>query len=194
MKVVGLTGGVGSGKSLVASTLQERCGALLLITDQMGHLAMEPGSQGYQQIINRFGDTVLGIRGEINRGVLAEKIFQDDVAREDLNEIIHPIVLAQIEQVITEHKREEGMIVLESALLFEAHCEQYCDEIWYVRVALESRIKRLAESRGYTEEKTHAIMEQQMKEEDYASRSDVIIWNDGTKEELEEQVLSRVED
>lgn len=191
MKVIGLTGGVGSGKSLAAQLLKELFHAQLLIADNLGHVAMEPGTTGYKQIIIRFGEGVLLEDGRINREALAAVIFQDEQARKDLNGIIHPMVLEYMEKYIQERKNQEGLIILESAILFESGCHNLCDEIWYVRVSEEVRKQRLAKNRGYTEEKSTSIMAKQLSEEEFLSRCDVIIENNGTKEELESQIREK---
>lgn len=191
MKVIGLTGGVGSGKSLAAQLLKEEFHAQLLISDELGHVAMEPGSTGYQKIIERFGEEVLSADGSIHREALAAVIFQDEVARKDLNGIIHPVVLEYIKNYIRERNHQKGIIILESAILFESGCDQFCEEIWYVRVSEETRKKRLAQNRGYSEEKSAAIMAKQLSEEEFLSRCQVVIENNGTKEELLEQIRQK---
>lgn len=191
MKVIGLTGGVGSGKSLAAQLLKEEFHARLLISDNLGHVAMEPGSAGYQQILKRFGKGILSEDGSINREALAAVIFQDEEARKDLNGIIHPVVLDYIKKYIDKRKEQQGIIILESAILFESGCTAFCDEIWYVRVSPEIRKRRLAENRGYSEEKSASIMEKQLSEKEFLARCQVVIENNGTKEELLEQIRQK---
>ena len=106
MKVIGLTGGVGSGKSLAAQILKEEFHAQLLITDNLGHIAMEPGSVGYQKIVQIFGEEILLEDGTINREALAAVIFQNEEARKYLNGIIHPLVLEYIENYIQDRKHQ----------------------------------------------------------------------------------------
>lgn len=192
MRVIGLTGGVGSGKSLAAQMLQEACGAKLLIADDLGHVVMEPGTEGFIQIRNRFGGEVVKPDGTIDRAWLADRIFRDAQARQDLNAIIHPQVIRYIKNYIQERKQQPGIIILESAILFESGCDTLCDEIWYVHVSAQTRKKRLAEDRGYSEAKTQAIMQQQMADEAFYSRCDVIIENNGTKQELKKNIQDKI--
>lgn len=192
MKVIGLTGGVGSGKSLAARILKEECRAELLITDDLGHLAMEPGTDGYRQIVERFGSQVLNQDGMVDRETLSAVVFQDEQARTDLNGIVHPVVLEYMKEYIQERKSRDGMIILESAILFETGCDRFCDQIWYVHVSDEIRRERLAANRGYTAEKTESIMLKQLSVQEFYNRCDVVVENDGTKEELAEQIRARL--
>ncbi len=194
MKVIGLTGGVGSGKSFAARLLKEEFHALLLISDDLGHIAMETGSVGYHRIVKRFGKEILSEDESIDREALAAVIFRDEDARRDLNGIIHPIVLEYIRSYIEERKSQKGIIILESAILFESGCDKYCDEVWYVRVSKEIRKKRLAQNRGYTEEKTESIMDKQLSEAEFLKRCQVVLNNNGTLEELLLQIRQKKKD
>lgn len=189
MKVIGLTGGVGSGKSLVAKLLSEECGAQLLISDDLGHGAMEPGTESFPKIVERFGEEVVKADGTLDREILAQKVFQDEQARKDLNGIIHPVVIQYIEDYISQRKEEEGIIVLESAILFETGCDRFCDSIWYVHVSDNVRKKRLADNRGYALEKSQSIMEKQLSEQEFFQKCHVVIENDGTIEELKKTIF-----
>ncbi len=184
MRVIGLTGGVGSGKSLAAELLREMTGGELLIADRLGHVAMEKGTPGYRQILKAFGEEILLPDGQIDRKRLGELVFGDGEQLERLNGIVHPIVMKYLEDRIAARRDEEGIMVLESAILFETGCDRLCDEVWYVWVPEQVRLGRLRESRGYSEEKSLAIMAEQMGEEEYRSRCDQIIRNDGSVEEL----------
>lgn len=185
MRVIGITGGVGSGKSYVAHRLQELSGAKLLIADELGHVVMEQGKPAYDRIVEHFGDGILADGGEIDRAALAETVFQSDTAREALNQIIHPAVLRYIERFITERKEMDGLILLETALLYESGCERFCDEVWFVSVPQEERIRRLQRDRGYSASKAQAIMASQLSEEEFRERADRVIDNAGDKDMLE---------
>lgn len=191
MRVIGLTGGVGSGKSLAAEILRRITGGELLIADDLGHLAMRKGTEGYRRIVDAFGECILSDNGEIDRRKLGEQVFgREDLLRE-LNGIVHPQVISYIKNYIAEREALGGLIILESAILFETGCEQLCDEVWYVWVPEQVRIRRLQESRGYSREKCEAIMAQQMQEEEYRDRCSHMIRNDGSVEELEETLRVR---
>lgn len=186
MKVIGLTGGVGSGKSLAAHLLQEMTGAHLLIADELGHVAMEKGSGGYKEIIREFGEDILAEDGTIDRGKLASLVFAGEERLAVLNAIVHPRVKAYLQDYIAKRRSEEGLIILESAIMFESGCDILCDEIWYVCVPENLRRERLKESRGYSREKSQSIMDRQLSEEVFRQRCQIIIENTGTVEKLKE--------
>lgn len=197
MRVIGLTGGVGSGKSFVAQMMEEEClaqgsRAELLLADEIGHLVMEPGRECHMQITDRYGREILGRDGRIDRGMLAEKIFGDEQERQALNAIVHPAVIRYMEEYIGCRREQEGIIVLESAILFEASCDRLCDIVWYVRVPEQIRRARLRESRGYSEEKISAIMQRQLSEEEFIRRSDDVIDNSTSPEQLRDTVRQMI--
>ncbi len=193
MHVIGLTGGIGSGKSLAAQILAEERQAELLITDELGHTVMKKGSDCYDKILEHFGRKLMDPAGEIDRNLLAQKVFGSEAERNWLNRLIHPAVIRYVEEYIAGRKEQEGVIVLESALLFESGCDRLCDKIWYIFVSEEIRRERLAQSRGYSQEKITAILKRQMTEQEFADRSDVVIRNDGTMQELREQIREKLQ-
>lgn len=185
--VIGLTGGVGCGKSTVMEILQRVYGAKLLIADNMGHVVMEKGHPAYDAVREQFGDGILCEDGSIDRGALAQLVYADDRKLKLLNAIIHPFVVEEIREKLQEWKTEP-LIVLETAILFETGCDALCDEIWGIHTNRETRIKRLMESRGYTREKAESIMKKQMDEEEYQKRCDRILPNDGDRVDLEQRL------
>lgn len=186
MKVIGLTGGVGSGKSLVAQILKEETGAELVITDDIGHIVMAKTGSAFKPVVERFGNEIVSEIGEIDRKKLADIVFNDKEAIKALNDIVHPKVKEYIEEYIESRKEKEGNIILESAILFETECDKYCDEIWYVYVPRNIRIERLKESRGYSLKKCEAVMASQKPDEFYIEKSDRVIKNNGSVEKLRE--------
>lgn len=188
MYVIGLTGGVGSGKTRAAAFLANELKAKLLIADELGHVAMEPGTEGYRQIVEAFGNSVLGQGGEIHRGRLSELVFENEERLKRLNQIIHPAVLKYLQEYIKEQRDKNGYLVLETAIMFETGCDRLCDEIWLVEVSKEKRRERLARDRGYSENKSDAIMSKQLSLKEFRDRCDVIIENNGTLDELGERL------
>ncbi len=192
--VIGITGGVGCGKSTVMELLEQKFHARLLVADELGHKVMEPGTQAYEQIVKDFGeDLVLG-DGQLDRKLLAERIYGDDKKREKLNAIIHPCVKGCIQQMLAEWK-EEPLICLETALLFETGCDKFCDTVWGIFTDREIRIQRLMEARGYTRKKAEAIMSVQLSDAEWSRRCDVCIENNGDLQKLEDklqELLGRV--
>lgn len=188
MYVIGLTGGVGSGKTVVAHRLAEIANAGLLIADELGHLVMEKGTKGYQRIVDTFGESILDRQGEIDRRSLSEIVFEKAEFLEKLNQIIHPAVTEYLRTYIAERKGQEGYLILETAIMFETGCDELCDEVWYVYVPPEIRLERLAMNRGYSEEKSLAIMKKQLQEEEFRRRCKHEVRNDGSIQELEERL------
>lgn len=190
MKVIGLTGGIGSGKSLVANILQNKYGAYLLNTDGIAKSQMEPGGESYKAVLDYFGGEIVSADGTIDRNKLAGIIFDDKNKRLKLNELTHPIVLEAVMEEI-QNARLKGTIpylIIETALMIEAGCDYMCDEIWYVFAPEEHRRSRLKKEREYTDEKIDSIFNNQSKEEAFRAKYTKVIENVGDMKFLEEQV------
>ena len=166
MKVLGITGQVGAGKSTVLDYLGKRYGARVIQADAVGHLLMEPGMPCYEQITHAFGQDVLDVCGKIDRRKLGETVFSDRKCLERLNRIIHPSVKTWIlDEIRTEQeKKRVPFVVLEAALLIEEHYDAVCDQIWYIFVKDDIRRQRLKQSRGYTDRKIDAILKNQQRD------------------------------
>ena len=181
--VIGITGGVGCGKSTVMKLLQEQYGAKLLVADELGHQVMEPGTQAYALIRQKFGEDLVLENGQLDRNLLAERIYADERGREKLNAIIHPCVKEMIRQKLEEW-REEPLVCLETAIMFETGCDEFCNQVWCVLTERETRIRRLMESRGYSREKAEAIMRVQLPDEEWIRRCDECVENNGNLSKL----------
>lgn len=190
--VVGIAGGVGSGKSTVLGILEKEYGAFVCMADQLGHKAMVHGTDTYRQIIDVFGREILLESGEIDRNALANIVYRDDELLQRLNAIIHPFVFSEIQRLIRRHAADR-LFVLETAILFETGCDKLCDEVWGVLTEDEIRIRRLMESRGYSRERAEEIMKNQISNYELAKKCDRIIVNDGGREELEEYIRECME-
>lgn len=190
MKIIGLTGGIGSGKSTIANIIKDKYHGHILIADDFGHFAMQIGKEPYNKIVDLFGVEILMENKEIDRSKLSEIVFQDKNQLEKLNAIIHPFVHKSILMKIDEiqKKEKEALIVIESAILIEAGYTEMCDEIWYVYSSEEIRKRRLKENRGYTDDKISAIMEKQLKEESFCEKSTKTISNNGDIHEIYQQL------
>lgn len=190
MKIIGITGGIGAGKSTVLSILEQEYGAYCVEADKVAHKLMEPGEAVYQKIVEVFSTEVLDQQKQIHRGRMSVLVFQHPEKREQLNQIVHPAVKQYIRKDI-ERCRKEGTVaiyVLEAALLIEDGYKQICDEIWYVFAEEEQRIKRLMESRDYSREKCIQILNSQSTEEFYRENCNRIIQNHGDIENTKKQV------
>lgn len=179
MKVLGITGGVGAGKSTVLMYLKEHYGARVIQADQVGHLLQRPHESCYRRIVELFGSTVLNADGTISRPKLGAIVYADPQKMARLNAIMHPSIRRWIKsEVEAEQKRGcVPFVTVEAALLLEDHYDEICDEIWYVHTDDAVRIKRLQESRGYSEEKCRRIMANQKNECDFRAACQLVIDN-----------------
>ena len=185
MKVIGLTGGVGAGKSLVLTILKTKYNAEVMEADKVAHELMEPGEEGYLGIKETFGEAILNSDGTINRTALGKVIFDNESAREQINSMIHPLVWKRIRQKIS--ASQAGLIVVEFAIMGE-EAEDIYDEMWYVHASEEVRMRRLLKNRGYSKEHSEKMIRSQASEQEYARRCDRIIENHGSVKDLEDQL------
>lgn len=189
MKIIGLTGGIGSGKSTVGQIMVDYFGVTLLMTDEIGRLCMEKGQACYFQIVELFGEEILTKEKELDRQKLSSLVFADAKKLQQLNAMVHPCVKAYILEEIKKAQKEDiKYLVIESAILIEAGYEDICEEYWYVSTSKEQRSRRLKESRGYSDYKIEAIIKNQKSEEFFMERCDKIIHNDGSLEEVRAQL------
>lgn len=190
MKIIGITGGIGSGKSTVLAYMEEQYHAYILQTDQIAHKLQEPGQICYKKIKNLFGKDILQEDGRIDRAKLGNLVFSDREKLNLLNQIIHPEVKTYVKKEI-QHAQTEGieLVLIESALLLEDHYEELCDELWYIYAKEDVRIQRLKDSRNLKEEKIRRIMDSQAEEQVFRSVCDVMIDNSElfckTREQIE---------
>ena len=166
MKVLGITGGVGSGKSTVLEYLRESYGAYLIECDEVGRKLQEPGETCYRPMIELFGRQVVKEDNSIDRRAVAQMVFRDSRLREELNAIVHPAVKERVNQLITEHQ-DSPLIVVEAALLLDDHYDEICDEIWYIYADEDTRRRRLKDSRGYTDERITQMFRSQRADESF---------------------------
>ena len=194
MKVIGITGGVGCGKSMVMDFLAREYGAEILKADSVGHLLMEPGMPCYVQMREHFGDRILKPDGTIDRPAVAAIVFSDDRELAFQNALMHPAIRNYILQKIKEAERNgKSCFFVEAALCFEDHYDDFCDEVWYIYADAAVRRKRLIENRGYSAQKIQEITGQQMTEEEFRSRTSFTIDNSGSPEKTEQQIRERMQ-
>lgn len=187
MKVIGVTGGVGSGKSAVLALLKRICSCRIMMADDIANQLKQPGQPCYQPVVSLLGEGILSEDGTIDNRKMAAYVFSDQDLLKHVNDIIHPAVRDYILQEIRA-ERERGKIdflFLEAALLIEAGYRPILDELWYVYADEMTRIARLQESRGYTEEKARGIIASQLSEEEYRANCDWVLDNSGSIAETE---------
>jgi dephospho-CoA kinase len=189
MKTIGITGGVGAGKSTVLDFLENECGAFVIQADKAGHLVMEPGQECYEEVIRLFGKDIIKIDKTIDRKMVSDVVFCKQEMREQLNGIIHPAVKRYIrKQLKQQEEKGQKLCIVEAALLLEDNYQEFCDVVWYVHTDREIRIRRLMESRGYTRKKAENIMASQATEGFFRSHADYVITNNGDRETTWQQI------
>lgn len=190
MKVIGITGGVGAGKSQVLAYLRERTDCQVIVADQVAHKLEEPGGACYEQIVALLGREVTAADDRIDKSKMAARIFGDPALLKQVNEIIHPAVKKRITETIEAEKGAGRLryLFIEAALLIEDGYGQIVDELWYVHTKEQIRRRRLRESRGYSDEKIDRIMAGQLPEEAFYEHCTVVLENNGTPEDVYRQI------
>ncbi len=187
-KVIGLTGGIGSGKSTVSQCLAE-LGAVILDADKVGHEAFKPNTEAWHEVVAAFGRQILTPNGEIDRKKLGEIVFSKPESLSRLNRIMHPRMYDMVKAQIEEYRRQGvDVVVLEAAALLEANWTSLADEVW-VTVAPEAMVlERLKKQRGLEEEQTLARIHSQLSSEERIKHANVVINNDGDLDEMKTKV------
>ena len=189
MKKIGITGGVGSGKSAILNYIKEKYGAYICVADELAKRLEQPGGVCYEGLRKAFGDGILAEDGQIDNKAFAALIFSDEEARKKANAIIHPAVRTAIEKEIKEQEAAGcALYVLEAALLIEEGYDEILDELWYVYAPEDVRFQRLEESRGYSREKSLSIMRRQKSDIEFRKHCQRIIDNGGEPWESEAQI------
>ena len=169
-KIIGITGGVGAGKSSVLAVLKEDFGAKIILADLVAHDLMEPGSEGLKKVTEALGTSFLDPDGSVDRKALADVIFRNKDALRTMNSIIHPLVWKTMAEAA------------------EAAPKGLFDELWYVYTTKENRIIRLMANRGYSREKCEDIIGRQASEEEYRALCDRVIDNNGDESDIKRQL------
>ena len=187
MLLVGLTGGIGSGKSTAAHMLRER-GAVVFDADVLAREAVAPGTEGLRAVVERFGADVLAPGGELDREALAAVVFADPAARRDLEAIVHPEVRRLFAEGSEAYLDTDRVVVLSAPLLVETGMHSAFDVLVVVAVPEPVQVERLMRDRGMSEDEIRARMAAQAPLEDKAAVADILLDNEGTPEDLERQV------
>lgn len=195
MKIIGVTGGVGAGKSTVLNYLAKRYGAKLILADLVGHEVMEPGHEAYEQVVKVFGQEIVSEDKTIDRKALGAIVFADEKKRMILNRIIHPAVRQEILRRLEEAELSHlSYVVVEAALFLEENYDAFCDETWYIYTDEKIRRQRLKESRGYSDERIDQIFRSQKTHEEFQKRCLFMIDNNGSEEETFRQIDRRMKE
>ena len=190
MRFIGITGGVGAGKSEILGYLAKKPDTRVMLADEIAHELMSPGTECYDRICETFGaEDIFLPQGGLDRGKLAAVIFSDEAKRRQMNAIVHPAVRVYVEKAAREKQGgKRKLLVLEAALLIEEHYDEICDELWYIYTREDIRRERLMASRGYSTEKVDRIFASQLTEEVYREHCRVVIDNNGSVAEAFAQI------
>lgn len=186
-RVIGITGGVGAGKSRVLSVLEQVYGAEILQADLVAAWLEGPGQEGLRRLVEAFGMEILDEAGRLDRKAFADRIFRDKEALALVNQIIHPLTIDELRRRIGGSRAE---VIAVEAALFDNECRGLCGELWLVDTSEENRIARLMENRGYSRQKCLDIMASQPSRERFLQMADQVIDNNGSLEQVEAQIAS----
>ncbi len=189
MKVICLTGGLASGKSTAAQFLADQ-GAHVIDADKLGHRAYDPGTQAYRDVIKTFGDDLVAEDQSINRRVLGGKVFGKPEELKKLTDIVWPEIRRLAEAEIADLRRNEdnGTVVLEAAVLFEAEWDDIGDEAWVVVVDAETAIERCIARDGLDREAIENRLNSQLSNDERIAKADLAIENNSTEQDLLDQL------
>ena len=186
--VIGLTGGIASGKSAVSAMLAE-LGALIIDADKVGHEAYAPGSDCYRDVVAAFGQDIVAADGQIDRRALGAKVFGAPEQRKRLEGIVWPWMRTTMEGRLAALREERvPVVVLEAAVLLEAEWTPLVDHVWVVTVAPEIARQRIVERNGLTPEQADQRIAAQLTNDERAAKADLIIENNGSLDELRQRV------
>ena len=193
MKIIGITGGIGAGKSCVLREIEVLDGTFVIEADKLAHTLLSPGHDCYTEVVSCFGDEILSEDQSIDRAVLRRLVMNSPEKLRQLNALVHPAVKKYIVNDI-EKKRDLGYkyYVIEAALLIQDGYRSICDEIWYIYADKDLRIDRLLKSRGYSRQTAEEFIKNQPEDEYFIENSDRVIDNSGTPEELRKVILTLV--
>lgn len=188
MRVIGLTGGIASGKTTV-SNLFKISGVPVIDADLVARQVVEKGTDGLTALVNRFGEGILNTDGTLNRTVLGKRMFNNEAIRSEVNDILQPLIRQEITSRMKEYKNQgKALIVLDIPLLFEMKYEDMCDDIIVIATSLETQVVRMRERNGYTQEQALQRIHAQMSLEDKVKNATIVWNNEGDLKELETTV------
>lgn len=205
LKIIGVTGGVGSGKTELLRCIKEHYSCRILLADEVSHQVMRAGGSIHDELIRLLNsvpgkEPLTDAEGEILHAAMASRIFQNPGLLQKVNDLIHPAVKEYILEALREEREKAekkspdrvAYFFLEAALLIECGYGSLVDEMWYIYCSLDERRRRLKESRGYSDAKIDSILEKQLTEEQFRSGSDVVIDNSGSLETALRQIDARL--
>lgn len=195
MYIIGITGGVGAGKSTILDYLERRYHAYTVQADQTAHELMEPDGSCYQPVLELLGREILDDRGYIDRKKTAGLIFPCPDLLKQMNQIVHPAVKQEIRRRIAAEKSAgREIFVIEAALLLEDHYDEICEDMWYIYGEETIRRQRLKQQRGYSDEKISDILRNQLSDAVFRENCSYVVENNGDLQTTYRQIDERIEE
>jgi dephospho-CoA kinase len=192
--IIGITGGVGAGKSAILDHIRENYNARVIFSDNVANDIKKKGYPAYDELIRILGKDILDETGEIDKKKMAAAIFGDENLLTAVNNILHPAVNTFIINII-DSEREKGeldFVFVEAALLIENGYKRFVDELWYVYADEDTRRSRLKASRGYSDEKIDNIFDSQLDDKTFRENADFVIDNSGTLDDAKKQIDNKI--
>lgn len=195
LRFIGITGGIGAGKSELLQYIKRHYRCEIYLADEVAHQLQEPGGKCFEALKMLLGQGIVGEDGQIDKGIMAERIFQDQEILAQVNDIVHPAVREYLLERLARAKEDPALelFFVEAALLVEAGYKELVDEMWYIHADRDVRVDRLRGSRGYHRERIEHIMKRQLSEEAFREACDFIIDNSGSLEDSYRQIDKKLE-
>ena len=193
MRIIGVTGGIGAGKSEVLAYLEKRWHARTIRLDDLSRDLLQKDGACYQETAVLFGKEALEQDGTIDRAFVAQRIMEDETLRLRLDALIHPKVKEEAGRLLEKYEEEgAALCAVEAALLIEEHYDEICDEMWYIYASEKTRAARLLQNRYYGESRILASFQKQLTEGEFRRHADFAVDNDGEFSETEKQIDKRL--
>ena len=193
MIIIGVTGGMGAGKSRVLAYLEEKWNARTIRLDDISRDLLARNGLCYEQTIHIFGEEIVKPDGDLDRALIARMIFEDSRLRDRLNALVHPAVKAEVRWIAEEMRQlDAGLLVVEAALLIEGGYREICDELWYIYADEAVRRERLKSSRGYTDERIDGTFATQLSDNAFRAWVDFVVDNSGSFEDAARAIDSHL--
>lgn len=195
MRFIGITGGIGAGKSEILDYIRKHYKCEIYLADEVAHQVKLPGTDCFDSLVKLLGQEIVGADGEIDKAVMAKKIFSDSRLLEQVNDIIHPAVKEFLLKKLAAAKQnaQVELFFVEAALLIEGGYKEIVDELWYIYADRKVRTRRLKEGRGYSDERIEHVMDKQLSEEEFRRNCDFIIDNSGSLADSCRQIDEKLE-
>ena len=192
--LIGLTGGIASGKSTVIQYLRYQ-GYPVIDADKLGHKVLEPSNPGYSKVVEKFGASILNKDKSVNRLILGGIVFSDPSKLQALNEISHPLiaelVIKEFESIVSDDSN--GIVFLEAALLIEANWYNMCQQIWVINLEVSEERRRLQKRDDLSESEARSRLESQLNIKERLAYADVVLDNNGSRKDLLSQTQQALE-